>query len=77
MSVSDQIDMYALQSHHSDFCFHRMRLITAYGTDFFLNERCEWTQDSSGYVRYNGMIAWLLLATKLGSCERSAPPVAL
>ena len=35
MSVSDQIDMSALQSHHSDHCFQRMRLMTAYGTEFF------------------------------------------
>lgn len=33
--VSDQIDMSALQSHHSDHCFQRMRLMTAYGTAFF------------------------------------------
>lgn len=33
--VSDQIDMSALQSHHSDHCFQRMRLMTAYGTEFF------------------------------------------
>jgi hypothetical protein len=35
MSVSDQIDMSALQSHHSEHCFQRMRLMTAYGTEFF------------------------------------------
>ncbi|HHL3337148.1 TPA: helix-turn-helix domain-containing protein [Klebsiella pneumoniae] len=27
--------MSALQSHHSDHCFQRMRLMTAYGTEFF------------------------------------------
>lgn len=35
MSVSDQIDMSALQSHQSDRCFQRMRLMTAYRTKFF------------------------------------------
>jgi len=35
MSVSDQIDMSALQSHHSDHCIQRMRLMKAYGTELF------------------------------------------
>ncbi len=30
-----KLDMSALQSHHSDHCFQRMRLMTAYGTEFF------------------------------------------
>lgn len=32
---TDQIDMSALQSHHSDHCFKRMGLMTAYGAEFF------------------------------------------
>ena len=31
----DQIDMSALPSRHSDRCFQRMRLMTAYGTAIF------------------------------------------
>lgn len=34
-SLSDKIDMSALQSHHSDHCFQRMGLMKAYGTEFF------------------------------------------
>lgn len=29
------IDMSALQSYYSDHCFQKMRLMTAYGTEFF------------------------------------------
>lgn len=35
MSVSDQIDMSALQSRHRDRCFQRMRLMTAHAAKFF------------------------------------------
>ena len=70
MSVSDQIDMSALQSHHSDRCFQRMRFMTAYGTEFFsMNEvnRLRILQEV-----IDRRLATRLAASQLGISERQA-----
>ncbi|CBK86850.1 hypothetical protein ENC_35220 [Enterobacter hormaechei] len=63
MSVSDQIDMSALQSNHSAHYFQRMRLMKAYGTEFNLIER-------KNRLRIRRHLTIRLTATQLENSER-------